>query len=267
MKLPIAATLLLLAGAGPAQTDPADLKDLDYDQARWHPLHLRPAIETATDEQCLACHQEVLERRVRERSQAGLGSADALAWYQTLDTYQGEQETFHRRHLVTDYAREVMDLRCNFCHRGSDPREESAGSAADSDPHLVQRKQVDPDICLLCHGAFAYDIMVAGADRRAFDDAFAADCLRCHEDVRTVRHRVNYLDADAIERFGDDESHSCYGCHGGRAWFNIIYPYPRNPWPDMPEETPDWARDRPTSSDPRYLLGMDPPQPVVPASE
>ena len=35
----------------------------------------------------------------------------------------GEQETFHRRHLVTDYAREVMDLRCNTCHQGNDPRE------------------------------------------------------------------------------------------------------------------------------------------------
>ena len=104
----VLSTLLVSTSAVSAQDE------VDYEKARWHPLHFKPAIDSAKDEQCLACHQAVLERRVRETSPAGVTASDSLAWYQTLGTYSGEQETFHRRHLATDYAQQVMQLRCNI---------------------------------------------------------------------------------------------------------------------------------------------------------
>ncbi len=76
-------------------------EEMDYEKARWDPIHFKPAIDTATDEQCLACHQEILESSVKGASPAGVKSSEVLAWYQTLETYEGEQDTFHRRHLVT----------------------------------------------------------------------------------------------------------------------------------------------------------------------
>ena len=85
-----------------------DMANLDYERARWHPIHFKPAIDEATDEQCLACHTQILERKVLEQSPAGVKASESLAWYQTLDTYEGEQETFHRRHIVTSLAKHLM---------------------------------------------------------------------------------------------------------------------------------------------------------------
>ena len=81
-----------------------EANNTDYQAARWDPIHFEPAIDSATDKQCLSCHQEILERRVLPQSPAGVAASESLAWYQTLSTYQGEQETFHRRHLVTPLA-------------------------------------------------------------------------------------------------------------------------------------------------------------------
>ncbi len=79
-------------------------------RAVYSPLHFKPAIESATDAQCLVCHKEVLEDKVRAVSPAGVKAADSLAWYQQVSTYQGEQDTFHRRHLVTPMAKQLMNL-------------------------------------------------------------------------------------------------------------------------------------------------------------
>jgi hypothetical protein len=87
-------------------------------------------------------------------------------------------------------------------------------------------------------------------------EAFSNNCLLCHDGIRTQRHQVNYLKADAIETAGRQSSDVCYGCHGGRSWYRSSYPYPRHDWPGMDKEVPDWARDRPTSSEPRFLLGI-----------
>jgi hypothetical protein len=46
----------------------------------------------------------------------------------------------------------------------------------------------------------------------------------------------------------------CYGCHGGRQWYRISFPYPRHSWAGMPEETPDWAKNRPTESEARFRI-------------
>lgn len=239
---------LLLLGGGLAVAE-----EQDYLAAKWDPIHFKPAIDQAKDEQCLACHQEILERRVRKASPAGVKASETLAWYQTLSTYQGEQDTFHRRHLLGDYAKQVMDLKCNTCHQGNDPREETANSSATGDPTLTQRKMVDPKICLMCHGQFPAQYMGIPGGWYQSAKLFNDNCLTCHASIRTHRHKVNFLKAENIEKLGAKNADVCFGCHGGRAWYRISYPYPRHPWPGMAEQVPDWAKDRPTESPRRFL--------------
>jgi len=232
-----------------------------YDQARWDPIHFKPAIDQAKDEDCLICHQEVLDQLVRDQSPAGVTKDQSLAWYQTLDTYAGDQDTFHRRHMVTDYATQVMDLKCNTCHQGNDPREETANSSAIGSSDLTQRKHVDPNICLMCHGKHNASVMgVPPGDWRVAGAAFTFDCLLCHAGIRTNRHQVNFLKPEAIETLAKENKDVCFGCHGGRAWYRIEYPYPRHTWPSAGSVTPDWAKDRPIESEARFLVGMNAPE-------
>ncbi|MEW8431392.1 MAG: hypothetical protein G8D61_16865, partial [gamma proteobacterium symbiont of Ctena orbiculata] len=64
----------------------------------------------------------------------------------------------------------------------------------------------------------------------------------------------NYLKADAIEVAAKKDPDVCYGCHGGRQWYRIGYPYPRHAWKGMSSNTPEWAKDRPTESEPRFRI-------------
>ena len=242
----------------------------DYLRSVYGPLHFKPAAENAKDEECLACHQEILEDRVAAKSQAGVAAKDSKAWYQGLSTYKGDQETFHRRHLTTPMAKELMNLQCNTCHQGHDPREEAPGSSANvsqDTTDITLRKQVNPEtVCLKCHGQMpAKEIMGLPGPWDESKETFQNDCLLCHANIRTNRHNVTYLKADAIEaaatagkeaKTGGDV---CYGCHGGRAWYRISYPYPRHPWPDMPADTPELLKDRPGHSEPRFAK----PNPTV----
>ncbi len=235
-----------------------------YLAAKWDPIHFKPAIDNATNAQCLACHQEIMTHKVREQSPAGVNAAEAIAWYQTLDTYQGAQQTFHARHLKSAFAKQVMKLKCNFCHAGYDPREEASGSSATSEllGDFKMRKLVNPEkSCLMCHGTFPAEPMGLEGTwhelREAFEDEDTPNgCLTCHqEQFRTVRHQVNYLKPKSIEKLAaEGSSDVCLGCHGGRAWYRNSYPYPRHPWPDMDEDVPDWAKDRPTQSAPEHRL-------------
>ena len=253
----LAIPLLIAVIAPPAAAETQAVGALSYDQARWHPLHFKPAAGTASNDDCLACHADVLERRVRDATPAGVKTGDTLAWYQTLDTYTGDEETFHRRHMVTAYANQVMDLKCSTCHVGNDPREETGMSHAGGDPWLVLRKQVDPNICLLCHGQFPYQNMGVPGPWLEYGEAFQNNCLLCHVTFRTTRHQVNYLKPAAIEALAAEQKDACFGCHGGRSWYRISYPYPRHPWPGMPEIVPDWAKDRRTESEARFLIGVE----------
>jgi nitrate/TMAO reductase-like tetraheme cytochrome c subunit len=268
----IIAGLVALTAACSQSEKPANtMGDKDIEKAGQHlravysPLHFKPAIETTRDDQCLACHKEVLEDKPRAASPAGVKTADSLAWYQRTSTYSGEQDTFHRRHLVTPLAKQLMDLKCNTCHQGHDPREEAQGASATSTPQsdngFTLRKQVNPETtCLKCHGQMPdKEIMGLPGPWHEAKDMFENDCLTCHANIRTSRHKVNYLKAEAIEaaavagkeaKKGGDV---CFGCHGGRPWYRIAYPYPRNPWPDMPAETPDWAQGRAKQSEARFL--------------
>jgi hypothetical protein len=225
------------------------------ERARWHPLHFKPAIDTATNEQCLQCHQEILKRQVKEEAPAGVKAAKTLAWYQTLNTYSGDQETFHSRHLTTPYAQQVMELKCNFCHQGNDPREE-APIPPEPEAGFTLRKMVDPkETCSRCHGRHNYEIMGLPGPWPETREMMNDSCLTCHSTIRTNRHQVTYLKADEIEQLATEgNSDVCYGCHGGRQWYRITYPYPRHPWPTMSKEVPDWAQDRPTQSDARFRL-------------
>lgn len=233
----------------------------------WTPLHFKPAIDTATNDQCLACHQSILDHKVRLSAPAGVKANDVLAWYQTLDTYAGDQSTFHARHLTTPLAKDVMNLNCNFCHQGHDPREESGDSSATT-PIAAQgdfrmRKQVNPEkSCLMCHGSFPAASMGLEGSWHDLREGFESEeapngCLTCHaEQFRTVRHQTNYLHADAIEAMAKaGSSDLCFGCHGGRPWYRNSYPYPRHPWPGMPDEEPDWAKGRPKQSAPEHRIG------------
>ena len=236
-----------------------------YHSSQWDPIHFKPEIDKATDAQCLACHSEILSRKVRDAAPAGLKTKDALAWYQTLDTYTGKQQTFHQRHLTSAFSREVMNLKCTFCHQGNDPREEAPGASATAPKagDFALRKLVNPSkTCLLCHGSFPAEIMGLSGPwptvRNDLEDETTKNgCMSCHAEMfRTHRHEVNYLKPKSIEKLAKEGSSDvCYGCHGGRSWYNISYPYPRHPWPGMEnfvEGTPDWAKDRPTQSDPRF---------------
>ena len=233
----------------------------DLLRATYDPIHFKPAIETARDEQCLACHREVLDDKVRTASPAGLQAATSKAWYQEVSTYAGEQDTFHRRHLVTPLARELMNLSCNTCHQGHDPRDEapatSATAAPQSDDGFTLRKTVNPETtCLKCHGQMPIQLMglpSAWPESRAL---FGNSCLTCHAAIRNNRHQVSYLKAEAIEAAGAKDAEVCYGCHGGRAWYGIAYPYPRHAWDGMAPEVPEWARGRPTESEARFRLPL-----------
>ena len=247
----------------------AEIPTLDYQRARHHPIHFQPDIQTASNEECLVCHQEIVDHKVRPESIAGMKAADSLAWYQTLDTYAQDQADFHWRHLESDFAKKVMNLDCVFCHQGNDPRDETpwlANSKPDDSnpaPEFTARKMVNPsETCLMCHGQFpAANMGLEGTwpELRADLETPEAPngCLSCHADsFRTNRHAVTYLKAANIEEAARaGTSDTCYGCHGGRAWYRISYPYPRHAWPLMDtESTPDWAKDRPTDSKPEYKL-------------
>jgi hypothetical protein len=255
----IAMTIVLVAAiygvARPAV--PMAQPPADYLRAVYNPLHFRPAAELASDAECLACHREVLEDRPLAKSPAGLPAQESLAWYQQLSTYAGEQETFHRRHLVTPLAKQLMNLHCNTCHQGHDPREEAQGSSATGpgpdDNAFTLRKQVNPEtVCLKCHGQMNFSVMGLKGPWPQVAAENPKGCYTCHDKTRTNRHNVSYLNTEAIEAAGKENAEVCYGCHGGRAWYRIAYPYPRHPWPNMPTAIPDWAKDRPTYSEPRF---------------
>ncbi len=242
----------------------------DYERAKWDPIHFKPAIDYAKDEACLVCHKEITTAKPRAASPAGVKATQVEAWYQTLDTYAGAQEDFHWRHLQSPYAKQVMTLSCNFCHQGNDSREESphvlTPAAANSDwakgaPNFTLRKMVNPsETCLRCHGSYPGEIMGLPPKweetREALESPEAPNgCLTCHaEQFRLNRHAVTYLHGQKIEELAKTSSDVCYGCHGGRQWYRISYPYPRHPWQGMPDETPDWAKDRAKESDARFAL-------------
>ena len=187
---------------------------------------------------------------------AGLSSGTAKAWYQQTSTYQGEQDTFHRRHMSTDFARQVMTMRCTTCHEGNDPREEAPGSSATDFGQQTLRKMVNPEtVCLKCHGKMNHAVMGLPGPWEQSKAMFQNNCLLCHSNIRTSRHNVNYLNAKAIEELAakPDGGDTCYGCHGGRAWYRTHYPYPRHAWPGMDPTVPDWAKGRPTESEVRFI--------------
>ncbi len=243
-------------------------------KARMDPLHFKPGIESASNQQCLQCHQEILQRKPRTKTQAGVKSEDILAWYQTIDTYLGEQDSFHRRHLRhllpasdplnspddSDPPPLLMSLNCNTCHQGHNINKEVSSDVHSrySQPELT--KEVSTDTCLMCHGTFDFTTMpgVTGSWLE-MANMFGNSCMACHGFFRTNAHDVNFLNKETIKQAGATDGEVCFGCHGGRSWYNIAYPYPRNPWPGMSTIMPEWAKQRPTTSAPRFLINIDKP--------
>ncbi|HPE60440.1 MAG TPA: hypothetical protein PLB10_08885 [Thiolinea sp.] len=236
-----------------AETAPPSVT-MDYERARWDPIHFKPGIDSASNADCLNCHQEILEHKVRDESPAGLKTGSTMAWYQTLDTYEGEQMTFHQRHLTAPFINRVANMQCTTCHQGNDLRDENSGSHFGAPQGLTLRKMVNPDTCLMCHGQFNYTVMALPGPWSEHGKLFQNNCLLCHANIRTRRHEVNFLKPAAIEAAARDNPNTCYGCHGGRSWYRISFPYPRHPWPGAADTVPDWAKDRPTASDLRFLI-------------
>jgi len=258
-KTPQGFTNLLMALALAFITS-AQAETPNYQAAQWNAIHFKPQIETATNEQCLSCHKEVLEDKPLAQSPAGVKAADVLAWYQTLDTYEGAQDTMHRRHLVGPLATRLMNMQCTTCHQGSNPREATPVPPLNTGAAFPMRKKVDPKTCLMCHGNFPYQVMTGLPDHWSKSgELFGNNCMACHAAFRTNRHKVNFLKPEAIEEAGKLSGDSCYGCHGGRQWYRISFPYPRHPWPGMTSETPEWAKGRPTESEARFLQYMKTP--------
>ena len=238
---------------------PAAGQAASYHAARWDPIHFKPAIDKASDQQCLACHAEVLKPSVRPASPAGLSAAGAKAWYQQTATYEGGQDTFHRRHLQSALARQVMTMRCATCHEGNDPREEAPGSSSFDSGQQTLRKMVNPEtVCLKCHGTMNWQVMGLPGPWQKSKAAFQNNCLLCHSSIRTSRHSVNYLNGKTIEELAAKPGGGdlCFGCHGGRAWYRTSYPYPRHSWPGMAPDVPDWAQGRPTESELRFITAV-----------
>jgi nitrate/TMAO reductase-like tetraheme cytochrome c subunit len=156
-------------------------------------------------------------------------------------------------------AKELMKLQCTTCHQGHDPREEAQGSSATAAPQGDQaftlRKQVNVETnCVKCHGLLPLENMGLPAPWPESAEMFGNSCLTCHAAIRTTRHQVSYLNAEAIEAAAQNKPDTCYGCHGGRAWYRTSYPYPRHAWEGMSPDVPDWAKDRPTESEARFWL-------------
>ncbi|MCL2656518.1 MAG: hypothetical protein FWD62_03675 [Betaproteobacteria bacterium] len=251
-------SLLLVSAwsASIAFAEPSSLvQTKDYQRARWDPLHFAPAISHARNEDCLACHKEILDDKVRDKSPAGWKASNVKAWYQTLDTYAGKQETFHWRHMKSPYANSVMQLQCNTCHQGNNPRDRAVNPPDKNFTAFTLRKNVNPEICLRCHGKFPQEMMGLPMPWTEMRESLDNNCLSCHVAIRTTRHQVNFLKPEAIEELAQKQGGDvCYGCHGGRQWYRISFPYPRHPWAGMPEEVPDWAKNRPTESEARFRI-------------
>lgn len=188
-----------------------------YERARLSDVHIDSAKKGIQDSACLACHQEIFdaEGAVLAAIDPAIDLSKLKPWYQDVTTYQGPQLRFHYRHLKTPLATSIMDLSCVFCHENTEvratyPGEDSGGSF---------RKQVSGETCLLCHGQFPQ------AHRMSWPALQTAvggqDCLACHnaETLRNVVKKVDYLQADKIVAQGQDNAALCYGCHGGRAWY------------------------------------------------
>jgi hypothetical protein len=202
----LAWVLAAIAMAHPAVAAPA----VDYQRARFDPIHFQPAIAQASDAQCLACHEEVLKPSMREQSPAGVKAA-TTAWYQQTNTYQGAQETFHRRHLSTPLARSLMDLRCNTCHEGHDQRDEHPLSSATSQRNGGFPAQARESRNHLPQVPWPDELQRDGPAR-----ALAQEQGDVPEQLPAVprgdphhRHQVNYLKAEAIEAAATGNAATC----------------------------------------------------------
>jgi len=148
-----------------------------------------------------------------------------------------------------------MNLQCHFCHQGNDLHEEAPIPPNQENADFTLRKTVNPETtCLKCHGKYNYQVMGLPGHWDEIREMMANNCLICHQAIRTHRHQVTYLNAEEIEKAGQENSDSYYGCHGGRQWYQMTYPYPRHPWPGQEKDVPEWAKNRPTASEARFQV-------------
>lgn len=189
-----------------------------YERSRLSDVHTDSAKKGIQDATCLNCHQDIFDAdgAVLAATDPTIDLSKLKPWYQDVKTYQGPQLRFHYRHLKTPLATSIMNLSCVFCHENTEvratyPGEDSGGSF---------RKQVSSETkCLLCHGQFP---PAHGMSWPALQKTIGGQgCLACHQvdTLSTILGEVAYLKADKIVAQNQDNAVLCYGCHGGRAWY------------------------------------------------
>jgi hypothetical protein len=175
-------------------------------RASYSPLHFKPAIDTATDAQCLACHKEVLEDKPRVASPAGVRAADSIAWYQRTSTYSGEQDSFPSPAPGDADGAGLDEPALHHLPSGPGPARGSAGLLGDGD--APDRSPASPCASRSIRKPPASSATASFRPRRSWAcpargprsrTCSRTTAWRCHAAIRTNRHQVSYLNADAIE--------------------------------------------------------------------
>jgi hypothetical protein len=142
-------------------------------------------------------------------------AADSLAWYQLTSTYSGEQDSFHRRHLVTPMAKQLMNLNATpvikATTRAKKPRALGDGATPQADAGFTLRKQVNPETDLPQvswpvpgqgdHGpaqAFAYEPYPT-------DDQLTTVVTSCDHNCGSRHMLVAHKKGDVIVRLSTDD--------------------------------------------------------------
>lgn len=111
----------------------------------------------------------------------------------------------HTAHLTSP----LLKMTCVTCHESVDMEE---GSAA------LLRKQVNPELCVRCHGQFP--------DHGRITKARTTSCVLCHG-TQIANRQLNYavrmkeLGADAYVNMEAVNGDNCLTCHGDKAWFAV----------------------------------------------
>jgi hypothetical protein len=156
-------------------------------RASYSPLHFKPAIESATDAQCLACHKEVLDDNPALASPAGLRAADSLAWYQQTEHLQRRAGQLPSPPSGDADGEAVDEPQLHHLPPGPGPARRSPGLLGDGNAanrcriHAAQAGQSRDDLPQVPRPVSRQgDHGPAGAVAGEAKDMFQNDCLGCH---------------------------------------------------------------------------------------
>ena len=150
-----------------------------------------------------------------------------------------------------------MNLRCHL-PPGARSARGGAGIVATASPQATTdftlRKQVDVETtCLKCHGQMNTVIMGLPGPWPESKASVRNGCLTCH----AISARPPSGDLPECQRPskrpGRNNADTCYGCHGGRAWYRIAYPIRATPGRHAGRRA-GLGKGQPTQSEARFQL-------------